>query len=157
MIREWVCTYMDLTKLTPAPWGHYHPSELPKDIRFAWGVGVGETGGYLFRLTSSHDPKLSGGGGGGHNPPKDVDAAFISLARNAFDVMMRRGWGAASVNYEEGQAPRFGIVWGTLGGVSKGAKFWEDVNPLCSMHWPDPFTALVEADRWYVEHVEKPQ
>ncbi len=22
-------------------------------------------------------------------------------------------------------------------------------------YWPDPFTALVEADRWYKEHVEK--
>jgi len=56
---------IDLSKLTPAPWiADRREIEVPENFHI-------------------YDE-------GGHN---EEDAAFIALARNAFDVMMRRGWG----------------------------------------------------------------
>ena len=69
------------------------------------------------------------------------------VARAAFDVMMRRGWtlqrrlvnGAFSEWYvmESDDPDACGVTAG---------------NVDC---WPDPFTAIVEADAWYRENVEK--
>jgi hypothetical protein len=66
---------------------------------------------------------------------------FIVLARNAFDVMMRRGWFVVP-NYmtRPGTAWRVKTAW-----------------PNCEVEWkewPDPFTALVEADKWFRENVD---
>ena len=65
------------------------------------------------------------------------DAEFIVLARNAFDIMMRRGW------------------WAQKRG--EGWAVYNNWIPLPSdpLTWPDPFTALVSADKWYRKHVEK--
>lgn len=61
------------------------------------------------------------------------------VAKQAFDVMTQRGWYAVQ-------------------DLDKWA-----VGPSCHMpdyllnaRLDDPFTALVEADRWYKEHVETP-
>jgi len=63
--------------------------------------------------------------------------AFIVLARNAFDVMMRRGW---SVRKDlDGE---WFCMESSRDGLAIKAK--------------DPFTALVEADRWYKANVEVP-
>ncbi len=69
-------------------------------------------------------------------------AEFVALARNAFDVMMRRGWmpnlysdGWWGVQDRDGLYPR-GLL-----GCAQGVRS------------ADPFTALVEADRWCTEHV----
>lgn len=62
------------------------------------------------------------------------DAEFYLLARNAFDVMMRRGW------YPR---PHFG-KWRAHG-----------ADGYMGDEFPDPFTALVETDKWYKENVEK--
>ena len=70
------------------------------------------------------------------------------IAKEAFDVMMRRGWGVAR------QYPEQGGQW-----------YVNDENEtqiaqLINGKWcypsicDDPFTALVEADRWYRENVE---
>ncbi len=64
-----------------------------------------------------------------------------ALARNALDVMLRRGWYAR----RDGQG-WFVDLWGL-----------EDVLPAKWDHLgisDDPFTALVKADRWYRENVE---
>lgn len=71
---------------------------------------------------------------------KEDDAKFIDLARNAFDVMMRRGWSAQCVD------KNFWYVCDDCGD--------DVVLEESSHHWEDPFTALVEADKWYREHGE---
>lgn len=80
------------------------------------------------------------------------DWEFCALARNAFDVMLRRGWYAAPRLHH-----RFD-TWQTWEVCHNGS---EPVMPL-RWHWEphqgvfdDPFTALVEADRWYRENVER--
>ena len=73
---------------------------------------------------------------------RQEDADFHQLARAAFDVMMRRHW-QAELWLAEGE------VWGVDSAVA------ELPFELFEMRWPDPFTALVEADRWYRENVER--
>ena len=108
---------IDLKKLTPAPWQ-------------AQGEGIccglyAEPGHMLI-----FDPDSTW-----------ADASFIALARNAFDVMLRRGWYAYPPSSQQ-------VGWGV------------DARPqalpmdLCKLSWPDPFTALVEAEKWYVANVE---
>jgi hypothetical protein len=64
-------------------------------------------------------------------------------AELAFDVMIRRRWG---VTYPPGA--RKGWI---VNGPDVPEQFWKP-NPE---NWPDPFTALVEADKWMKENVEK--
>ena len=71
-----------------------------------------------------------------------VDAEFIALARNAFGVMMRRGWWAVKV-----RSGGWIVADGHYGWV--GTKV-DDVL----VEYSDPFTALVEAEKWYKEQVE---
>ena len=72
-------------------------------------------------------------------------AEFIALARNAFDVMMRRGWSA--------ERNAGGTAWAV-----KNAQSCNYVGHIPGKYvpqWPDPFTALVAADEWYKANVEK--
>lgn len=106
---------IDLTTLSPAPWA-------------ARGEGVccGLYAEPSHRLIFDPDATWT-------------DTQFCALARNALDVMMRRGW------YAEPDSEK----WFVRG---------ECTGPLSMMGdcvWSDPFTALVEADRWYAEHVEQ--
>ena len=77
-----------------------------------------------------------------------VNFEFIALARNAFDVMMRRGWIAVQHCMTPGQE-----TWIVLNkfkvAVERGG------NSGVYFEAADPFTALVEADKWYKENVEK--
>lgn len=118
---------MDLSKLTPAPWEAVYG--LPSvDMRVYVPGEEGDERRYAICATEEKyvvGPEPNG---------DDTDALFIALARNAFDVMMRRGWGVAKEL--DG--------WSVFGnGIVRG-------NPGV----PDPFTALVEADKWYAAHVE---
>ena len=82
-----------------------------------------------------------------------ADAEFIAISLNAFDVMMRRGvdWlslepmdGKMAVDiYDYGWMPPVGEFQPS--GLATGARF------------ADPFTAWVEADKWYKENVEAKQ
>lgn len=79
-----------------------------------------------------------------------TDAEFIALARNAFDVMMRRGWnpikGSSGQWYvEDERLEAFIHRLQTHGGDGR------------LIRATDPFTALIEADRWYRENVEGPK
>lgn len=71
------------------------------------------------------------------------DAEFIALARNAFDVLQRRPW--TIKKWDDGR-------WGIAMNVGY---HWPDHCLGMPNEWPDPFTALVAADEWYKEHVEK--
>lgn len=111
---------MNISKLTPAPWtweGRY----------FAGMVLGGRPNG---EVIGKIDPNRNGNG-------KDADGEFIALARNAFDVMMRREWQAEKNQY--------GWRAKDIDGV------WCEVYEL---GYSDPFTALVEADKWYRQNVE---
>ncbi len=66
---------MDLTNLSPAPWSVYKCSYCEAGS----ACGLNEQS---FDL--SYDEC--------HHPLHEVEAEFIVLARNAFDVMIRRGW-----------------------------------------------------------------
>lgn len=117
---------IDLMKLTPAPWGS--PSYAKENGRVTTPYGSFEVG--------------SG---------RSADAEFIALARIAFDVMLRRGW-SAILNPCDEKTWRVDMNDGTCFAYGREEEFDAGVNPA---DWPDPFTALVEADRWYAEHVEK--
>lgn len=66
------------------------------------------------------------------------DAEFIILARNAFDVLMRhKTWQPFWI---------FDDVWIVK---SNGTVV---TPPGDAFEWSDPFTALVEADKWYKEN-----
>ncbi len=128
---------LDLSKLSPAPWEATSGS-----------VPIGDTGDYepwvnvdspecvICRLEETVD--FCDG-----KPDWHATAEFIALARNAFEIMMRRGWG---VN-------RYGDGWRPF--VRDRAQF-EMVRWMNSRGeefcWPDPFTALVEADAWWRKH-----
>jgi hypothetical protein len=70
------------------------------------------------------------------------NAEFIALARNAFDVMMRRGWGVTTDRYVD--------LWDAIHGDTGGI-----VMEGSERGFPDPFTALVEADAWYKANIEE--
>ena len=114
----------DLIKLTPAPW---HAVVLPDGMINEWMV----------RFASVENPCI----------PCDstvldkAHAEFIALARNAFDVMMRRGW---TIHKDERTGGWFPVE--VVGGHS----------PIRLLRWEHhpihhPFEALVEADRWLAE------
>ncbi len=121
---------IDLTKLTPAPWIYVVPEGYTSGAegRMPEFVGV-----MNFGNNTQYYP-IEG------EPPSATDAEFVTLARNAFDVMTRRGWSVI---------PSAVIV----GGVPNGwhASRWDgkDWMPIWvddNLWFPDPFTALVEAD-----------
>ena len=113
---------MDLSKLTPAPWeaDGYHGED-------GWDVGVEDSDGVSLRQL-------------GTGFRKD-DAEFIALARNAFDVMLRRGWTATLIDTQDGPRTAWHVDVGIRG--QRTASF------------DNPFVALVEADEWYKANVEK--
>lgn len=62
---------------------------------------------------------------------------FEPLARNAMEVMLRRGMGVKFYGAEMGWKAHGGDVY-----------YWR----LKDAPWhPDPFTAVIEADRWLTE------
>jgi hypothetical protein len=108
---------MDVSKLAPAPWRV-----------------TGDAAGLPFIVYPC--PADEGCADGCLRIEKHLE--FIALARNAFDVMMRRGW----TPRKTGEFWTAGDLWHSHDAV------WY-VGP-----WGDPFTALVEADKWYKERVE---
>lgn len=76
--------------------------------------------------------------------PSNANRDFILRASQAFDVMMRRGWAPV-----KGIGPSwswFLIEQELSDHVASGA---------LTTGRADPFTCLVEADKWYRENVEK--
>jgi hypothetical protein len=115
---------VDLTKLAAAPWIVHQCSHDDAD-----------PGECFVKFTDPRDDLST------DSTMMDRDhCEFIALARNAFDVMMRRGW---SVQRYVGSGPENGMWFVDM----KERAVWLPC-------WPDPFTALVEADKSYTEHVE---
>ncbi len=123
---------MDIGRLTPAPWvtgKNLHP--LSENFMQPAVAMIGSSKAIaVFPLGDSDDVECD-------------DAEFTALARNAFDVMMRRGWYAIPVC----------DCWEAVAGAKERHWLWiggAGARPIAK----DPFTALVEADKWYKEHVE---
>lgn len=106
---------IDWSKLTPAPW------EVLTD-KDSQTLFIPRPNGFPMLLEEDNDP---------------VPLEFAALARNAFDVLTRRGWPVSRCPTGEWK-----VDVPTRGGAS-----WE-----CRAG--DPFAALIEADRWYRENVE---
>ena len=74
-----------------------------------------------------------------HSDQAKVNAEFITLARKAFDVMMRRNW-----------HPHRALISGWYAAEQHSVHTAVLPAIICD----DPFTALVEADDWYKANVE---
>ena len=147
---------MDVSKLTPAPWSVGVMESCTCDLAREWPCVVGppkqmwhpdvdavDTPRICREL---HGVVVSSPVAMNCDDSKE-DAEFIALARNAFDVMMRRGWGVSKARY----AGEFGwVVWERRRIEAIG----EGMALIHGKVYDDPFTALVEADRWYRGHME---
>lgn len=120
---------MDLARVTPAPW---------------------HDDGYRIYGPTDDADKRNGGVITEYKHSDHVmpdDGEFIALARNAMDVMIRRAWWASPIF---GTA---GTIWSVYHIRGDGVK----ATVAGFQAWPDPFTALVEAEKWYRENVERKQ
>ena len=121
---------MDLSRLSPAPWRNggtdsFYPDEFCHVLET-------EDGGSLI-AEFGFDKQVPGN--------QETSAAacdFAALARNAFDVMMRRGWVVQRYDSAADDDDTDGKWY-----VDEAYRTEE-----CLPCWPDPFTALVEADRF---------
>lgn len=124
---------MNLEHLAPAPW--------VAEWRSGSGAYILSAGG-----VANRGPLIQG---------KQTDAEFCALARNAFDVMLRRGWWAQ----RDCGCDLWRISWNTedcVNGRVKSFPWWKyEKQTGKAPAWPDPFTALIEADAWYKANVEK--
>ena len=130
---------MDLSKLTPAPWEASRRDWRNNDAgfdRYIHGdIRESEYGGKVATGVAIVQGNATSG------TIQDANAEFIALARNAFDVMMRRGW---KISRKAGGQWRVDVPT---------RKPYDGASWECLAD--DPFTALIEADRWYREHVER--
>jgi hypothetical protein len=80
------------------------------------------------------------------SPQGKDDVECIRLGRLALDVMLRRQWFVLPV----------GQRWYVSAEVNPPTDgLGPDSMPIVpGATWPDPYTALVEAERWYVERVD---
>ncbi len=122
---------MNLDKISPAPWS---------SVIQAYATMLDENGGFLptgkFVLARGLEQVAIF--------DSEADCDHAALARNAFDVMTRRGWGVA-VHLDgsvSGARPRCWVVVD------------EEGNLVTNTSYFDPFTALVAADEWYKANVE---
>lgn len=113
---------LDLSKLTPATW--FCEKEPTKIILSSSDVQ---------RIAWVFD-----------NAFDENHTEFIALARNAFNIMMRRGWRLVN-GVQHGVD---GLFW-----AAQGPFDHHEIGVDGKWH-SDPFTALIEADRWFSEHVE---
>lgn len=132
---------MDLEKLTSAPW-EWHAED---GSLLTLSQAGDDVAGHVLSCAPCGACQKRGAPCLG---PSKADAEFIALARNAFDVMMRRGW--CPVLRDKGEwVVQDGEEW-----VYRFANYGGDGSRINAA---DPFTALVEADRWYRANVEQPK
>lgn len=81
-----------LDAATPLPWTIYQPSELPGDWRVGRDCLAADVKKsdryYVARITSSHDPRISGNGGRGAEKPNANDAHLMVAAVNALPSLL---------------------------------------------------------------------
>lgn len=82
------------------------------------------------------------------------DAELFALARNAFDIQMRRGWFASPWWQQEFNGQKINSGWGLDKSLWENHRYKPWVRFCEDMIYDDPFTALVEADAWFKANVE---
>lgn len=120
---------LDLSKLTPAPWELVLQDWQPPQLLAA--------------------DKMSGLIGTGHTESAEAMLQFAALARNAFDVKVRRGWSEIRIDG----------LWMAVDDRGRPIDdTWlvqhPDRTPTMQRFWPYPYISLVEANKWYRENVE---
>lgn len=138
---------VDVSKLSPMPW---KSRPLPHDdwgtLRDANNCPVASfISAYHLHPWKEANKDLEYGSEAWEKGPPTVAAnmEFTALASAAFDVMARRGWTVAAEWSDHGKF----IVNGWHVVPARGQ--WDH-----HVTYPDPFTALVEADKWYTANVE---
>ncbi len=125
---------IDLTKLTPAPWMRVPFGGQWKDEDGCIGVGHPLTNSGICDCENYWEQIVGGW------CAKRTNIEFIALARNAFDVMMMRNWHAEFVD------GRWLAIDDDGHAVHYGNSYFPPGN--------DPFTVIVDSDKWYREQVE---
>jgi hypothetical protein len=132
---------IDLSKLTPAPWSarsnHDH-STLPPQVDSVKENGIMSPYPVIQMMWLCHESTKEAEDR--MIAECEANCEFVALARNAFDVMMRRGWGVFF------SASGWGVVF------PNESRFSSPV--LRGERYTDPLNALVEADKWMTEQVE---
>ena len=122
---------MDLSKLTPAPWfvgknRDAHTVRSLVDMEGEEPVGKSESFTVANCWSGTHATRLK---------LSVTNAEFIALARNAFDIMLRLLWNTQELD-------GYWIVFGRTCPLK--VHQWSETQ-----HFTDPFTALVESEKWY--------
>ncbi len=126
---------IDLTRLTPAPWLHFPERRTIASPHH----------GYLASCESLP----------GNINRDNTNAAFITLARNAFDVRLRRWW-YSRFRKADWYGPAAFYVYDQEGyEVRRKQSGTAQLADPTYFYSDDPDTCLVEADAWYRENVEK--
>lgn len=138
---------IDLTKLTPAPWHITGFDTIDDDGKTRCNsFVVSACDSWLLKAFDEDDL---------------TPLEFAAIARNAFDVMIRRKWFPALIPSSQKWDVMFyvDLAEPDWGGRAISVLAWFGCRilgvPTLTRHWPDPFTALVEADEWYKKNVEK--
>lgn len=121
---------MDMSKLTPAPW-HVTGEKWDRHVAHE---------GDRFPLLKPENQEI---------PECTAALEFAAIARNAFDILMRRRWFPCPRVLTGGWV----VDDGEGGWLYRRADHGGDGSVI---HAADPFTALVNADKWYKENVERP-
>jgi hypothetical protein len=127
---------IDLSKLSPAPWS----INARKEIDCKNLPGIDSPTGSVCDFGNSEMYYPTEG-----NCPGEADFEFMVLARNAFDVMTRRSWYVI---------PAIEGGWSICATTVFDNPYEHDGSGDCGPKYDDPFTALVEADKWYRKNVE---
>lgn len=127
---------IDLERLTPAPWWVLVEDDhiAERDSIPIANVLIGDQEDRVCQLNV------------GECEPK-VNAEFIALARNAFDVSAKRGWGYRLDVIQEHHSYRSWVVIGPLS---------ERVPLEHKTDRSNPLLALVKAEKWFVANIEQP-
>jgi hypothetical protein len=137
---------MNLEQLSPNPWKweKITPScECPEGIYDEGALTLLSDSGVVIQPLGGE----GAGGGWWDLQVNEDDAEFITLARNALDVLMNRKYW--QVRFNPGNQKWF---------VDFHSKRFDTILAREKTGYVhdhlDPFTALVEADRWYKENIE---
>ncbi len=139
----------DFTNLAPDPWEVEH--RMIKSPEETHCVVVDANGKALFDGLNSDTAvigKVHDDDAVGYYDRGSYDnLAFAALARNAFSVMVRRGWGVyrSAIDGKWQVDARIGVHIQAIA-----------VREAFAKGFDEPFTALVSLDQWYAENVEPP-
>lgn len=152
---------IDLNKLSPAPWtcGPVHKESEGKTwLTFTEQMEIFPPDQKEVGLDFQPGGPVAAASVGEFSD----NGLFIALARNAFDVMMRRRWypSCESLWSDPERKDKRGWVVRELHSIPRNSAYQLTLGRIIgelgmSLVWADdPFTALVEADAWYAANVE---